>query len=96
MDLGDDGGGVVKLEKLELLLLQIYSFSLVQHTLVSRIPGVDLNIDMNFVPLLLIFFNSGYTFLEAMWSLKVVPHISIVCMNIKHGTHEGIIYVIVY
>jgi hypothetical protein len=62
VDLGDDGGGVVKLEKLEFLLLQIYSFSLVQHTLVSRIPGVDLNIDMNFVPLLLIFFNSSYTF----------------------------------
>jgi hypothetical protein len=50
MDLGDDGGGVVKLEKLELLLLQIYSFSLVQHTFVSRIPGVDLNIDMNVCP----------------------------------------------
>jgi hypothetical protein len=72
VDLGDDGGGVVKLEKLELLLLQVYSFSLVQHTLVSRIPGVNLNIDMNFVPLLLIFFNSGYTFLEAMWSKQVM------------------------
>ncbi len=72
VDLGDDGGGVVKLEKLELLLLQIYSFSLVQHTLVSRMPGVDLNIDMNFVPPLLIFFNSGYTFLEAMWSKQVL------------------------
>jgi hypothetical protein len=27
---------------------------------------------MNFVPPLLIFFNSGYTFLEAMWSKQVL------------------------